>query len=99
MREHTIECGARAVIMDQVVGEFGKLIDDDITLGVRKLGPFVVVFFALSFRSRRGDDVAGACPHTPQPTEALSAHAGGQPGDAAAVEDAQNSNPATAVVS
>ena len=59
MQEHAIECRAGAVIMDQVVGEFGKLIDDDVALVAGKLGTFVIDFLDVAFGSRRADDVAG----------------------------------------
>ena len=99
LREHAIEGGAGAVIMDQVVGEFGKLIDDHVALVTRKLGALVVDFLDVAFRSRRADDVGGIRDPFVEPIEALLAHAGGQHGHAAAAQDAGDGNAAAAVVS
>src|SRR5260370_37006200 len=96
MREHTIECGSGAVIMDQVVGEFGKLIDDDVAIVAGKLGALVVDFLDVAFGSRRGDDVAGMWHPVLQPIEALLAHAGGQQRDAGTIEVTRNGNAAPA---
>src|SRR5258707_12466914 len=90
MREHTIECGSGAVIMDQVVGEFGKLIDDDVAIVAGKLGALVVDFLDVAFGSRRADDVAGMWHPVLQPIEALLAHAGGRHRDAPTIADTRN---------
>ena len=99
MREHRIEGGAGAVIMDQVVGEFGELIEDDVVRVARKLRALVVDFLDVAFRPRRADDVGRIGHPLLQPVETFLAHARRQHGDTAAAENARNGDAAAAVVS
>ena len=85
--------------MDQVVGEFGELIENDVVLVARELGALVVDFLDVALRSRRADDVGGIGNPFLQPVEALPAHAGGQHGHAAAAQNARYGNAAAAIIS
>src|SRR5262249_54971633 len=98
-REHTVERGAGAVVMDQVVGEFGELVEDEIVLRARELGALVVYVFDVALRSGRADDIVGIGDPFLQPIEALPAHAGGQHGYAAAAQNARYGNAAAAIIS
>ncbi len=86
-------------MVDEVVGEFRELIEDDVVLVGGELGALVVDFLDVAFRAGRADDVGGIRNPLRQPVEALPAHAGGQHGHAAATENARYGNAAAAVVS
>src|SRR5215472_15764599 len=94
-----VERGAGAVIMDQVVGEFGELVENDVMLVARELVALVVDFLDVAFRSRRANDIAGIGDPFLQPVEALLAHAGGKHGHAAATQNARYGNAAAAIIS
>src|SRR5262245_58378591 len=91
--------GAGAVIVDQIIGEFGELVENDVVLVARELVALVVDFLDVAFRSRRANDVAGMGDPFLQPVEALPAHAGGQHGHAAAAQNARYGNAAAAIIS
>ena len=84
--------------MGEIVGELGKLVEDDVggVLGERVAG--VVDLLDVALRARRPDDVLGLVDPALQPLEALGAHALGQHRDAAAAENAPDSDAAPAVV-
>src|SRR5262245_9878933 len=98
IREHMIEGGAGAVVMNEVVGEFRELIENDVILVACKLGALVVNLLDVAFGSRRADDVGGIGHPLLQPIEALPAHAGRQHGHATASENARYGDAAPAVV-
>src|SRR5438034_1005680 len=85
--------------MDQVVREFGELVEDDIPLIARKLRAFVVDLLDVALGARRANDIVGIANPLFQPFETLSAHSGRQHGNAPATEDAGDRDPAAAVVS
>ena len=87
-----------AVIMDEIVGELGELIEDDVLPVARELGALVVDLLDVALGAGRADDVGGLGNPLLQPVEALAAHAGGKHGDAAAAEDARNRDAAAAVI-
>jgi len=99
VREHAIECGARAVIVDKVVCEFGELIENHVLLVAGELGALVVDFLYTAFRPRRTDDVRGIRHPFRQPFEALAAHPRREHRHAAATENAGYGHAAAAVVS
>src|SRR6516162_4774350 len=94
-----VERGAGAMIVDQVVGEFGELVENDVVLVARELVALVVDFLDVAFRSRRANDIAGIADPFLQPVEALPAHTGGQHGHAAATQNTRYRNTAAAIIS
>src|SRR5215510_7691878 len=98
VREHVVEGGAGAVVMNEVVGEFRELIENDIILVAFELGAPVIYLLDVAFRSRGADDVGGIGHPRLQPVEAFPAHAGRQHGHAAATENARYGDAASAVV-
>ena len=68
-------------------------------LGIaRQFGAFIIDFLDVALRAWSANDVLGPADPPPQPIEPLFAHALGQDGDAAAIEDARNRDPAAAVI-
>ena len=84
--------------MDDVIAEFGKLVEDHIVRIARELGAFVVDLLDVALRAGGPDDVLGPAHPSAQPVKALLAHALGQHGDAAATEDARNRDAAAAII-
>ena len=85
--EHAVERPPGAVIMDEVIGKLGKLVEDDVVLLARELRALVADFLDVALGARRADDVGRIGDPACEPIEALAAHALGQHRDAAAAED------------
>src|SRR5262245_35877802 len=98
VREHLIEGGAGAVIMNKVVGEFRELVENDIILVALELGALVIYLLDVAFRSRRADDVGGIRYPFLEPLETFPAHARRQHSHAAASENARYRYAASAVI-
>ena len=98
VREQTIERGAGAAIMDQIICKFGELIENDILSVARELSALVVDFLDIAFRPWRADDVGGIGDPLRQPFEPFAAHPGRQHGNAAAAENPRYGNAAAAVI-
>ena len=98
MAEDAVERAPGAVIVDEIIGELGELIEDDVLPVARQLGALVVDFLDVALGAGRADDVGRIGNPLLQPVEALAAHAGGKHGDAAAAEDAGNRDAAAAII-
>ena len=98
MAEDPVERAPGAVIVDEIVGELGELIEDDVLPVARQLGALVVDLLDVALGAGRADDVGRLGNPLLQPVEALAAHAGGKHGHAAAAEDAGNRDAAAAVI-
>ena len=98
MAEHPVECAPGAVIVDEIVGKLGELIEDDILPIARQLGAFIVDLLDIAFGAGRADDVGRLCNPLLQPVEALAAHAGRKDSHTAAAEDAGNRDAAAAII-
>src|SRR5215831_8414852 len=93
-----LERRAGARIMGHVVAEFGKLVEDDIAGVACELGAFVVDFLDIALRAGGPDDILGLEHPGAEPFEALLAHTRRQHGNAAAIEDPRDRDPASAVI-
>src|SRR3981081_384491 len=92
------ERASGAMIMDEIVGELGELIEDHVLPITRQLGAFIVDLLDVALGPGRADDVGRLGNPLLQPVEALAAHTGGTHGNTAAAEDAGNRDPAAAVI-
>jgi len=99
MTEDPVERAPGAVIVDEIVGELGELIEDHVLPITRQLGAFVVDLLDVALGPGRADDVGRLGNPLPQPVEALAAHAGGKHGNTAAAEDAGNRDTPATVIS
>src|SRR5262245_42132787 len=99
MLEHALERATRTQIMNQMITEFGKLIEYDV-FGILIEPPALVVdLLDVRFGAGCADDVAWIRHPLIEPAEALLAHARRKHRDAAAPEDARDGDAAAAVVS
>ena len=55
--EYAVERVPCAVIMDEIIGKFGKLIENHVLLIAFELRALVVNLLDVAFRTRRADDV------------------------------------------
>src|SRR4029079_11363636 len=87
-----------AIIMNEVVREFGELIDDDVLAILFKLSALVVDFLDVALGTRRADNVGRIGHPMLEPVEPLAAHASRQHRGAPTAEDAGDRHaPATIV--
>ena len=84
--------------MRDIVAKFGKLVEDDIGWVAPELGTFIIDFLDIALRARGLDDAIGLENPGAEPLETLFAHALRQHGDAAAIDDARDRDPAAAVI-
>ena len=88
----------RHQVVNQVIPEFGELVEDDVLRIAPEFVALVVDLLDVALRPGRADDVL-RIGHPPfQPGEALPAHPLGQHGDAAAAHDPGDGYPAAGVV-
>src|SRR5690242_5850445 len=85
--------------MNEIIGERGELVENDVLRIALKLRAFVVNFLDVALGAGGSHDVFGMRNPLLQPLEALAAHARRQNGNAAASKDARNRNAAAAVIS
>src|SRR6185437_8055521 len=74
MRKDTVEGMRGAMIMNEIVGKFRELIEDDVLLVARELCALVVDFLDVAFGAGRADDVGWICYPLLKPVEPLATH-------------------------
>ena len=99
MGKHAIESRTGTVIVNEIIGKLGKLIEDDVCLVARQLGAFVVDFLDIALRAARADDIGRIAHPLRQPFKALGAHACGQNRNTTTAENARDRHAAAAIVS
>ncbi len=98
VREDAIECPPGTEMVDEVIGELRKLVENHVLRIARQLTASVVDFLDVALRAWRADDVRGIGDPLKEPVETLTAHAGREHCHATASENAGDGHAAAAVV-